>query len=274
MHTDRVTMDDLHSLGRLQPEDWSPIIPDIEFYVKSDFCNPLKVTEANRIVGLGASILYGQTAWLAHIIVDPDFRNRGIGYHIVQNLLEDLESHSIETCLLTATEMGQPVYIRHGFRVVSEYVFLNRQSAWPELPFSPCVVQFSEAFRQDILALDRQITGENRERLVAPFLTQAMLYVRNNTLFGFYIPGLREGPVIAENEEAGVELLNYKYGSPNWNVPTMDKAVLPSENKTGIAFLKKQGFADSGKKGTRMILGRDVTWDLKRIFSRIGGNFG
>ena len=86
-------------------------------------------------------------------------------------------------------------------------------------------------------------------------------------MMGYLIPGLREGLIIAENDEAGFALMNAKYAK-------VDKAALPADNKTGIEFLLKHGFADSGKKGTRMILGKDSPWKPEMIYSRIGGNVG
>ncbi len=86
-------------------------------------------------------------------------------------------------------------------------------------------------------------------------------------MMGYLIPGLREGLIVAENEEAGFALMNAKYA-------TVDKAVLPADNKAGVDFLLKRGFADTGKKGTRMIRGKDIPWKPEMIYSRIGGNVG
>jgi GNAT superfamily N-acetyltransferase len=267
MQIDAITSKDLESLRHLQPEGWSDIIPDLTFYITSKFCNPVKMVVGERITGIGASIEFHHTAWLAHIIVDPEFRNRGIGYQIVVKLLEDLSKSGAETCLLTATELGQPVYTRAGFRNVAEYIFLNREKPWEEGPVSPDIVDFREEFRQDIYNMDRLATGERRELLLSPFLNNARLYVRNNRLMGYLLPGLREGLIIAENDEAGFALMNAKYAK-------VDKAALPADNKAGVEFLLKHGFADSGKKGTRMILGGDVPWKPGMIYSRIGGNVG
>ena len=51
-------------------------------------------------------------------------------------------------------------------------------------------------------------------------------------------------------------------------------AVLPSENLVGIQFLEQNGFIKTDRKGTRMIWGKDFKWQPKKIYSRIGGNFG
>jgi hypothetical protein len=115
--------------------------------------------------------------------------------------------------------------------------------------------------------MDLRATGEMRELLLSPFLKDSRLYVRNNRMMGYLIPGLREGLIIAENDEAGFALMNTKYA-------TIDKAALPAGNKAGVEFLLKRGFTDSGKKGTRMILGKDVPWKPEMIYSRIGGNVG
>ena len=109
MQIEPVTTKDLDNLRLLQPEGWPDIVPDLAFYVTSDFCNPIKMLVGESIAGIGASIQFHHTAWLAHIIVDPGFRNRGIGNQIVGKLLEDLEKSGTKTCLLTATELGQPV---------------------------------------------------------------------------------------------------------------------------------------------------------------------
>jgi len=262
-----ITTKDLDKLSHLQPEGWSEIGPDLEFYVQSDFCYPVKAAAESTIAGIGALIVFQHTAWLAHIIVDAGFRNRGIGYQIVETLLNHLKETGISTCLLTATELGQPVYIRAGFKNIAEYIFLNREKPWQKATVSPNIVDFTEEFRQDIYKMDMQATGEGRERLLYPFLKNARLYIKNNILMGYLIPGLREGLIIAENEEAGFALMNAKYA-------TVDKAILPADNKAGIEFLLKRGFADSGKKGTRMILGKEVPWKPEMIYSRIGGNVG
>jgi GNAT superfamily N-acetyltransferase len=267
MHIEPVTDKDLDNIRHLQPDGWSDIVPDLAFYVTSGFCNPIKMVVDNSIAGIGASIQFVHTAWLAHIIVDPVFRNRGIGYQIVSRLLEDLEKSGIDTCLLTATELGQPVYIRAGFRNVAEYIFLDREKPWQEFPVSPHIIDFKEEYRSHIFKMDMQATGEQREMLLSLFLKNARLYVRNNRMMGYLIPGLREGLIVAESDEAGFALMNFKYA-------TADRAVLPADNKSGVEFLLEHGFADTGKKGTRMILGKDISWKPEMIYSRIGGNVG
>ncbi len=267
MTFDVVTNNDLNNLSCLQPDGWTDIVPAFEYYINSSFCYPLKTKIDGQIVGLGVSIIFGDTSWLAHIIVNKDFRNRGIGYEIVQKLLLDLKNESCPTCLLIATELGQPVYEKAGFKIVSPYTFFDRGKSRTYLQISKKVVAFHNEHYSKIMSLDRKISGENREMLLQENTKNAMVYIDNYDVKGFYLPGLGEGLIVAESEEAGIELMKLKLSKT-------DKAVIPSENKTAAEFLLQNGFVESQTKGVRMILGQDVDWQPEKIYSRIGGNFG
>jgi N-acetylglutamate synthase-like GNAT family acetyltransferase len=267
MKFETITYKDLGEIVNLQPDGWPDIVPEFEYYIKKDFCHPLKTKADNKIVGVGTSIVFGKTGWLAHIIVDNNYRKRGIGYKIVEELLKGLKNHSVETWLLIATEPGKPIYIKAGFRIVTEYSYLKRENPWNELSISKNVSSFKDEYKSEILELDRKISGENRASLLSDYLDNSVVFIANNEVKGYYIPGLREGLINADIKEAGLELMKVKYSK-------VDKAVLPSDNITGIEFLKRNGFVDADTKGTRMILGRNIDWKPQKIFSRIGGNFG
>jgi GNAT superfamily N-acetyltransferase len=267
MNFNLITAHDLDELRKLQPEGWPDIIPETEFYIRSSFCFPLKVETDNCIAGMGVAIIYDNSAWLAHIIVLPEFRKSGIGLRIVSELLHILECHHIHSCLLIATELGRPVYTRAGFRPVTEYIFMNRKSSMQPSSFSKNIVSYNENFRQQLLQMDKLVTGENREPLLSLFLNEALLFVSNGMMEGYFIPALKEGPVVAVQPEAGLELLKIKCA-------TAERVVLPADNQAGIGFLMQNGFVQSDVKGTRMIMGKNIMWQPDCIYSRIGGNFG
>jgi GNAT superfamily N-acetyltransferase len=262
-----ITYNDLDEIRDLQPDGWSDIASEFEYYIERAFCYPVKAKLNDKIVGTGASIVFGKTCWLAHIIVHKDFRRRGIGYRIVEELLKNNINQSVETYLLIATELGQPVYSKAGFRIVSEYAYLKRNKPWIESPVSQNIVPYTTEYCSTIVELDRKISGEDREILLSEFLGNSIVYIENNEVKGYYIPDLGEGLIFADNEDAGIELMKIKYSG-------VDKAVLPSDNHAGIAFLKQNGFEEADIKGTRMILGNDINWQPHKIFSRAGGNFG
>ncbi|MCK5345090.1 MAG: GNAT family N-acetyltransferase [Candidatus Heimdallarchaeota archaeon] len=262
-----ITYDDLGEIRNLQPEDWPDIVPEFEYYIRKIFCFPTKVMSNNKIVGVGTLIVFGNTAWLTHIIVDQDHRNSGIGFHITEKLINDGNNKSVKSFLLIATELGLPVYKKAGFRILSEYQYLNRDKPWKNFPLSPNIYPYEDVFDLRIYELDEKISGENRKSLLTDYLENTLVYIQDNSVSGFYMPGLGEGLIYASTAEAGLELMKIKYSK-------VDKAVLPGENHPGTNFLRQNGFTLSEAKGTRMILGQEIDWKPEHIYSRIGGNFG
>jgi GNAT superfamily N-acetyltransferase len=262
-----VTINDLEDIRSIQPEGWMDIIPDFKFYVASDYCYPIKIKIDNRIAGTGVAIIFESSAWLAHIIVDVKHRNKGVGYQIVRELLKYLRSLSIETVSLIATELGLPVYKKAGFRVVCEYATLMRENSPLDKFRSDKLILFKEEYRAGLYALDREISGENREKLLKSQLENSVLYCKDEKLLGYYLPTLKEGLIYADTLEAGLELMKIKYLN-------VDKAALPLNNISGLSFLVQQGFIMDSVKVTRMILGREINWKPEKVYSRIGGNLG
>jgi len=267
MNFEELQQKDISKLRNLQPDGWSNIVPEFEFYVNSPFCYSIKAEINNRIIGIGAAIIFVQTAWLAHIIVDPDHRRKGIGSKIVEVLLKYLDSRSVDTCLLIATEMGLPVYENAGFRIISDYTYLKKETSNQAVNVSDHIMPFTAEYADLIYKLDRAVTGENREWLLSGFLDGSYVFWENNMVKGYYLPNLREGLIIAKNAIAGIELLKLK-------IQSHEKIVLPSANKPAIEFLVNDGYVFLETKGIRMIRGRNITWYPNKIFSRIGGNFG
>lgn len=261
-----VTLQDIPAIGPLQPRGWSDIQPSIRFYVQSGFCRCIKVENSSGITGIGASISLGTTHWLAHIIVRETARNQGLGYGIVNRLIRDIQPGPDESVLLIATALGEPVYRKYGFRTMTRYGFFERKKPWQTTVRHPCIRSYDDSWHDSVLFLDARVTGEDRYRLLAPFLGRAVLYVDNGQLEGVYLPGLGEGPVIADTPAAGRALMAEKYSRA-------DKAVLPMDNATGVRFLVRNGF-EQVSECPRMILGQDVRWQPDKIYSRIAGNFG
>lgn len=258
---------DLEHIRHLQPSGWSDIVNEFKFYVNSPFCFPSKTEIDNKIVGIGAAIEFENTAWLAHIIVDINHRRKGIGVSIVDELLKYMENRSIETYLLIATEMGLPIYKKTGFQVVSEYNYMNREKPSQTMKISDNITQYKKKYKDTVLKLDKEVTGENREKLLIEYMNYSYVYIEKKMVRGFYLPNLREGLIIADTDQAGIELLKLK-------LITQDKVIIPAQNTAGLTFLKQNGFVITDVRGIRMIRGKQIDWQPKKIFSRIGGNFG
>jgi len=267
MKFETIALNDLDGIKHLQPPGWPDIVPVFEFYVKKDFCYPIKIKLDGKIVGIGTAVIFHKTGWLAHIIVDKDYRNRGIGSAIVNELLRITKSESVETNLLIATELGFPVYKKAGFEIISEYYHFKREKPWNGYAVSPNISNFRNDYYSMIIEMDNNISGEEREILLKEYAHDSLIYLENNILKGFYIPKLGGGLIFADTNHAGLELMKLKYSKA-------DTAVLPSDNFSGISFLKENGFVQTSTIGIRMVLGKNINWKPEKVYSRIAGNLG
>ena len=256
---------DVESAAALQPDGWGDILAPIRFYTTTPFCHPLKATIHDQIVGIGTAIIYGSTAWLAHIIVGKDHRNAGIGTAITKSLINLIRATGCETMLLLATALGEPVYKKLGFNVEAKYVFLDHGDL-PEPSMDENIIAFTEPYRQVLLDLDKRVSGENRERLFNDHLKDCKLFLQKDDLKGFYFPTLGDGLIISNNPAAGFELMKHK-GKLN------KKFCVPLDNVAGINFLENHGYTKL-REASRMVCGKKIKWDGNQIYSRIGGNLG
>ena len=266
MMTEEFTKTDLKNITALQPEGWLDIIPFFKFYLDYPFCYPIKIKIKNRIVGIGTSIVFRNTAWLAHIIVHPDYRNKGFGSEIVTALLNKLKNLPCSTVLLIATEMGEPIYRKAGFKTDTEYFFLKGGIVKDEVVPPKEIISYDESYKNTILLLDKRISGEIRKNILLDHLPGSKLFVKQGKLLGYYLSTLGEGLIVADATEAGIELMKIKYS-------TISKASLPIDNKAGVEFLLKNNFVKT-RKALRMRLGKKITWYPDKLFSRIGGHVG
>lgn len=110
------------------------------------------------------------------------------------------------------------------------------------------------------------VSGEDRHNLLSQFLNDGFVYRKRGNVLGFYLKGLGEGLIIADDIEVGKELMKLRSSYSK-------KAVLPIQNKIGLEYLKNLGFEEKFSN-KRMVYEKGITWQPKKTFNRIGGNFG
>jgi len=257
---------EIHKLLTLQPKGWPDIIPHFEFYTNSVFCLPLKLTINNVIVGIGTTIIHHNSTWLAHIIVHPDHRNKGIGKLITQELIKQAKEQGAETIQLTATELGTYVYEKLDFKIDSEYLFYRVPLNKKKHVASKFIVPYKTSFYQDMLIFDKNISGENREENIKQHFKTSFIFLKDNKIEGVFIPTLGEGLVIACTPNAGIELLKLRLN-------THQNVIFPVNNITAKDYIESQDHKIASR-AKKMWLGKKPTTKLANIYARIGGNLG
>lgn len=257
--------DTLH-LSALQPEGWSAIDIVYKNYVENDHCYPIKLEEKGQIVGIGTAIIHDGTAWLGHIIVHPEKRNKGLGNVIVRELITIVTAKNCKTIYLLATELGAPVYEKVGFVTETEYLVYKDLNFKNNTVAPPFILPFENHFKQQILALDRETTNENRTILLEKNLHDSMVYLEAESVTGYYLPTLGDGLIIAKTPAAGFALIAL-------HLRKQDRLIFPQDNIQLRNFLSNNGYlATSSIK--RMRLGASRPLKMEHIYNRIGGNLG
>jgi len=92
--------------------DWERFLesPEGSFVIELD----------GAVRGTAATIDYqGRFAWVGMVLVDPDYRGRGMGTKLLERCIEYLDSIHMPCIKLDATPLGKPIYEKLGF--VTEY---------------------------------------------------------------------------------------------------------------------------------------------------------
>ena len=257
---------DFPYLKEFEPPNWGDLVPRFRYHIESAFCNPVKMTIADKTVAIGTIIFHKDSAWLASIIVHPDHRGQGYGTAITQKLVGMIDSSKFSTIYLDATDLGYPVYLKLGFELEATYAHLKSEENITGLQLSGSVIPYKEKYLEQILQLDKIISCENRQDTITENLTTTLVYINNNRVEGFYMPSLGNGLIIAENELAGIELVKCRLENNYY-------AILPSQNIQAINFLQQNSLVQF-RISRRMFIGKKREWKGSCIYNRISGQLG
>lgn len=221
-----------------------------------------------KIVGIANAITNGSVSWLGNIIVPEKYRRKGIGKALTNNLIAYSRGKECSSIVLVATELGEKVYSKLGFRKEMDYVFFESK----KLEYKPVldkVEKLDKNYYTQVLELDHKATAENRHDFLKNYLAYGWIYKEKNCqeINGYFLPGLGNGLIVANNTEAGVNLLQFKH--------SMNKqpAVVPASNTKAIDFLVLKGFTETDRL-PKMFLNKEPNWRPDFIYSRGAGYCG
>jgi len=186
----------------------------------------------SRAVGTATTVPYeNKFAWIGMVLVDPEYRGRGIGTRLLQKTITYLDEIIMPTMKLDATPLGQPLYEKLGF--VTEYeierlILTRNPEQLSNFPLAPMQSGISNADLEIVAARDRELFGADRGDLLkslhreAPELTSAVL---NNGDVQGYVFGRKGsfadhiGPLMATDAETCRELVTaFLQGSARENL--------------------------------------------------------
>jgi GNAT superfamily N-acetyltransferase len=138
-----------------------------------------------KVCGTVTTISYeDRFAWIGMVLVDPEYRGRGIGTRLLERAVEHLDKLKMPAIKLDATPQGKPLYEKLGFQPECE---IGRWTL--RRTFSESAKESSSSGRdsvapgllESIFGADREVFGANRSSLLkslhesAPQLTRGIL---------------------------------------------------------------------------------------------------
>ncbi len=259
------------------------------------------VAEAGgELVGASAAVMFGSSGWIGGVAVLPERRRAGLGSALTAAATHWIAEAGAGTASLYATAMGRPVYERLGFAAEGRWLRLTvpdaaqpegpARAAEPDRPAearpgagrgsgtagaggppaalgsgSGVAVRAARASDLDaVVALDRAVTGEERERLLRAVWGSGCLVAEDadGRLVGFHAPKPTGGPgaTIARDLPAGAALQAawQRHGAGA-------RVVLPEANAAGRRVLEAFGY-QGAVVATLMRRGPAPTYHPERVF--------
>ena len=239
---------------------WNQTEADWTRFLDSSPSGCFVMEDDGKIVGTSATIPYEHRfAWIGMVLVDPDYRKRGVGTALLQHAIEYLDGSSIPTLKLDATPAGKPLYEKLGF--VTEYEidrWILKRSVTEQA--TDLGASLSSAELRQILEFDRNIFGADRSKLLSSLAEHApelSLSIRNAGALNGYAFGRHGlfadhfGPWMAQGAQTARSLLSeFLQRSPR---ETIIVDALKS-NRIATGLLREYGFSPA-RLLTRMYRG-------------------
>ena len=259
---------DIESASELLPIEWN--------FKPGQFLSNHSKNEAYRAFGgfmneklvcFGDVIINKNSGWLGNIVVSPDFRTNGFGQAISLFLVNFLKKEHCGTIHTMASDITKVNYQKLGFLTSSVYCILKGNLLISSSK-NQNIRLLTEEHVDQVYKLDNEATHEDRSEFLKKSVFGGWVYVSSeeNKIKGFYLPDCDEGPIIASDTKAGLQLLLLKHSI------SLKDAVIPCENKAAVDFLKNNHFKEMGMI-CKMVIGEDLDCNQEMIFSR-AGRFG
>jgi GNAT superfamily N-acetyltransferase len=272
-----MTREDLSLAMRLKDQaGWNQTEADWRRFLDMEPDGCFVAEWCGQAVGTTVACILGSVAWIAMVLVDPEWRGRGIGKALMSHALDFLDARGVGSVRLDATDLGKPLYEKLGF--VAEYE-LARYEGVPQGGAESRAVEKANA--QDwpqLFQLDREITTADRSKFLTRLFSEqpeAVRVVRSGTqVVGFLAgrPGTRAwqiGPCLATHGAGPILLVDAAHRHTGRRV-FID---IPVHNQAAVNMAGRLGLTVQ-RHLVRMCRGRPVNERTDQIWASSGPELG
>ena len=187
----RMEMDDISGAMKLSDDEgWNQTEKDWKLLIENPQNVSIVAEDNKKIIGTTTATNYSnQLAWIGMVLVDKEYRGRGVSKLLLANIFKKLET--FRSIKLDATPGGQQVYKKFDFK--DEY-FITRMTnaSMKNLSFDNNLITpepIQEKDIEEIIALDEYVFGANRtelfKSLIKEYPHKSWMLKQNNRITGF-----------------------------------------------------------------------------------------
>jgi len=261
-------------------EGWAVSRDQFKLFLEHDPDGCFVAMADDRPVGMVTTTCFGQSGWIGNLIVEPDYRGRGIGRALMEHAIDRLRGRGATTVRLEGDPPGIPLYRTLGF--VDEF-----ESCRFTLPDSEEIPGLDDSAAEtmsagdldEVAALDAAIVGANRSRFLELKFSAAELALvrrRNGRIVASLLAsptnrGFRIGPCVALDPADARSLITAAISAAAGRPVLIG---MPALNTEALDMLVEMGF-EKGPSCSRMRLGSPIAaGDPTRLFAIASGAAG
>jgi GNAT superfamily N-acetyltransferase len=216
-------LDDGHlpeALRLTEQSQWNQTEPDWRRLLESSPQGCFGAFLDGRLIGTVTTVAYGtELAWIGMMLVDPDYRRRGLGTRLMQTALEHLQRIGVNSIKLDATPSGRPLYESLGFRpegLIERWEGTGQSAVKKKWP------AWDERDHPALFAFDHLAFGADRSSILASLIADSpvaplVAIAPEGQPEGFALArtGRRAfyvGPLAAGSQETALDLLDEMLG--------------------------------------------------------------
>ncbi len=265
----KLTVADVPAAMALSTEaGWNQTADDWRMLIELSPQGCLAMEVDGEIASTATLTCYGsRLAWVGMVLTRIKHRGQGYAMRLLKESLRVADELGIESVKLDATDLGQPLYEKLGFRAeqpVERWWRAGHENASKKSAPEPVAPNW-QACDQDAFGVDRQALLEMLARRNPPLtIGNSYLLTRAGREISYLGPSVCDSPSVAQKlvERA---LQNPSPGGWFWD--------LMAANKAAVSLAQDLGFAPK-RHLLRMVRGKDVRGNEGSVYALAGFELG
>jgi GNAT superfamily N-acetyltransferase len=165
--------------------------------------------DAGKAIAFVTSLRHGRSGWIGNLIVQADYRGKGVGEALFIRSLDALRDTGAKTFWLTASKLGKSLYEKHGFSTIDTIIRWTGFGKQLHGEHDSHEAGGDET-ATSVSSIDCQAWGDRRDALLAATVGRGRLLLRES---GFLVlqpcgDAMQFGPFSALDSTTAEHLLN------------------------------------------------------------------